>query len=60
MNEASRCLNKVAAPKDINVHKRAVEIVQSRTANIKRFVEIKNLYEHGDFAGGKLFLLTFI
>lgn len=53
MNEASRCLGKVTTPRDMNVHRRAIDIVQIRTENIKRFVDIKKLYEHGDYTGGK-------
>lgn len=53
MNEAARCLNKVTTPRDENIHRRAIEIVQTRTVNIKRFVEIRRLYEHGDYTAGK-------
>lgn len=52
MNEAARCLNKVTSPRDANVHRRAVDIVQTRTANIKRFVDIRKQFENGDFNGG--------
>lgn len=52
MNEASRSLNKVTSPRDVNQHRRAMDIVQTRMANIKRFIDIKRLFERGDHAGG--------
>lgn len=53
MNEASRCLNKVTTPRDANQHRRAIDIVQTRMTNIKRFVDIRRLFERGDHNGGK-------
>lgn len=41
LNEASRSLAKVIDPRDEDMHKRAVEIVNSRIATVKRFLEIK-------------------
>ena len=41
LNQASRCLAKVAEPKDEDIHRRAVEVVNSRMSTIKRFLEIK-------------------
>lgn len=52
MNEAARCLGKVVTPREPTQHRRALEIVQSRMANIKRFVDIKRLFERGEQHAG--------
>lgn len=41
LNQASRCLIKVMAPRDPDVHKRAVELVNNRMSTIKRYLDIK-------------------
>lgn len=54
MMEASRCLAKVATPaRDPQQHKRAVEIVQQRLADIKKFIDVRRLFERGDVQSGK-------
>ncbi|KAI4456192.1 hypothetical protein MML48_8g00010237 [Holotrichia oblita] len=52
LTEASRCLSKVTAPKDPNQHHRATEIVQQRLTAVKRFIDIKRLFERGDVQSG--------
>lgn len=49
LTEASRCLMKVTAPKDPNQHRKATEIIQQRLTTIKRFTDIKRLFERADF-----------
>jgi len=41
LNQASRCLTKVVTPRDPNVHKRAVDLVNNRISAIKRYLDIK-------------------
>lgn len=53
MLEASRCLAKVATPRDMQRHKRAVEIVQQRLSDIKKFIDVRRLFERGDVQSGK-------
>lgn len=53
LTEASRCLAKVATPRDINQHRRAQEIVQQRMTLIKRFMDIKRILERGDVQTGQ-------
>lgn len=52
LTEASRCLSKVTSPKDMNQHRRAVDIVQQRLSMVKRFMDIKRLFERNDVQGG--------
>lgn len=54
LTEASRCLVKVATPRDINQHRRAQDIVQQRMTLIKRFMDIKRILERGDVQTGKI------
>lgn len=39
-------------PKDSNQHQRATEIVQQRLTTVKRFIDIKRLFERGDVQSG--------
>ncbi|XP_046604167.1 intraflagellar transport protein 140 homolog [Neodiprion virginianus] len=48
LNQASRCLSKVTTPRDRNLHKRANDMVNNRMATIKRYLDIKKLFEHGE------------
>ncbi|XP_076655730.1 intraflagellar transport protein rempA [Halictus rubicundus] len=48
LNQASRCLAKVATPRDPNIHKRAVDLVNTRVATIRRYLEIKKMLDRGD------------
>ncbi|XP_031832698.1 intraflagellar transport protein rempA isoform X2 [Nomia melanderi] len=50
LNQASRCLAKVTTPRDPNIHKRAVDLVNNRVATIRRYVDIKKLFDRGDTA----------
>ncbi|XP_018335270.1 intraflagellar transport protein 140 homolog [Agrilus planipennis] len=52
LTEASRCLSKTVSPKDLNQHRKAMEIVQKRMTDIKRFLDIKKMFENGDFQQG--------
>lgn len=53
MMEASRCLAKIATPRDVHQHRKAVEIVQQRLGDIKKFIDIRRLFERGDVQSGK-------
>nr|XP_033335798.1 intraflagellar transport protein 140 homolog [Megalopta genalis] len=48
LNQASRCLAKVATPRDPNIHKRAVDLVNTRIATIRRYLDVKKLFDRGD------------
>ncbi|XP_015439170.1 PREDICTED: intraflagellar transport protein 140 homolog [Dufourea novaeangliae] len=50
LNQASRCLVKVTTPRDPNIHKRAVDLVNNRIATIRRYLDIKKLFDRGDTA----------
>lgn len=51
LTEASRCLTKLAhAPSQ---QQKLSEIVQKRMTTIKRFIDIRRLYERGDIEGGE-------
>lgn len=52
LTEASRCLTKITTPKDVLQHQRATEIVQQRLTTIKRFVDIRRLFDRGDLQAG--------
>lgn len=54
MMEASRCLAKVAPSRDGSgqQHRRAVEIVQQRLGDIKKFIDVRRLFERGDVQSG--------
>ncbi|CAH0563779.1 unnamed protein product [Brassicogethes aeneus] len=54
LTEASRCLGKVQTPKDSLQHQRATDIVQQRLTSVKRFVDIRRLFERGDLHTGML------
>lgn len=41
LNQASRCLAKVVTPRDLDIHKRAVDLVNNRIAVVKRYLDIK-------------------
>lgn len=41
LNQASRCLAKVTTPKDLDIHKRAVDLVNNRIAAVRRYLDIK-------------------
>ncbi|XP_076624343.1 intraflagellar transport protein rempA [Colletes latitarsis] len=48
LNQASRCLSKVITPRDPNIHKRAVDLVNNRIATIRRYLDIKKLFDKGE------------
>ncbi|CAK9817048.1 Intraflagellar transport protein 140 homolog [Anthophora quadrimaculata] len=48
LNQAARCLAKVVTPRDPDIHKRAVELVNNRIAIIKRYLDIKKLFDKGE------------
>ncbi|RZC33588.1 hypothetical protein BDFB_000428 [Asbolus verrucosus] len=52
LTEASRCLAKIGNPRDPVQHQRVTEIVQQRLTTIKRFVDIRRLFERGDPQAG--------
>lgn len=52
MMEASRCLTKVANPRDALQHRKATEIVQQRLGDIKKFIDVRRLFERGDVQSG--------
>ncbi|EFA08985.1 Intraflagellar transport protein 140 homolog-like Protein [Tribolium castaneum] len=52
LTEASRCLAKIGNPRDSSQHQRATEIVQQRLTMIKRFVDIRRLFDRGDYQAG--------
>lgn len=53
LSEASRCLQKIANPMDQSQIQRAMEIVQQRYVTVKKFVDIKKLFDRGDLQAGK-------
>ncbi|XP_023246567.1 intraflagellar transport protein 140 homolog [Copidosoma floridanum] len=48
LNQAVKCLAKVTEPRDEEVHKRAVDVVNGRMATIRRYLEVKKLFEKGE------------
>ncbi|XP_015590632.1 intraflagellar transport protein 140 homolog [Cephus cinctus] len=48
LNQASRCLAKVSSPRDPEVHKRAMDVVNGRMSTIKRYLDIKKLFDRGE------------
>jgi intraflagellar transport protein 140 len=52
LTEASRCLAKIGSPRDSVQHQRATEIVLQRLTMVKRFVDIRRLFERGDPQAG--------
>ncbi|KAK7788798.1 hypothetical protein R5R35_010909 [Gryllus longicercus] len=48
LSEASRCLSKVSQPRDPKQHERAVENLNNRMSVVRRFVEIRRLFDRGD------------
>ncbi|EGI69578.1 PREDICTED: intraflagellar transport protein 140 homolog [Acromyrmex echinatior] len=48
LNQANRCLSKVVTPRDPDVHKRAIELVNNRMSAIKRYLDIKRLFDRGE------------
>ncbi|KAJ8978265.1 hypothetical protein NQ317_012623 [Molorchus minor] len=52
LTEASRCLQKISNPRDPRQIQRASEIVQQRLTMVKRFVDIRRLFERGDSQAG--------
>ncbi|XP_034180473.1 intraflagellar transport protein 140 homolog isoform X3 [Osmia lignaria lignaria] len=48
LNQASRCLAKVVTPRDPDIHKRAVDLVNNRVTVIKRYLDIKKLFDRGE------------
>ncbi|XP_072382747.1 intraflagellar transport protein 140 homolog isoform X1 [Diabrotica undecimpunctata] len=48
LTEASRCLQKITEPRDPKQMQRAADIVQQRITLVKRFVDIRKLFERGD------------
>ncbi|XP_011503227.1 PREDICTED: intraflagellar transport protein 140 homolog [Ceratosolen solmsi marchali] len=48
LNQASKCLAKVIDSKDPDTHKRAVKIVNDRMLIIKKYLEIKKLFDSGE------------
>ena len=41
LNQASRCLSKATSPRDPEIQKKAIEVVNNRMATIKRYLDIK-------------------
>ncbi|XP_050298165.1 intraflagellar transport protein 140 homolog isoform X2 [Anthonomus grandis grandis] len=52
LSEASRCLQKITNPLDPKQIQRAMDIVQQRYSAVKRFVDIRKLFERGDPQAG--------
>ncbi|XP_074040796.1 intraflagellar transport protein rempA isoform X2 [Leptinotarsa decemlineata] len=52
LTEASRCLQRITSPKDSKQIQKASEIVQQRLAMVKKFVDIRRLFERGDAKTG--------
>ncbi|ERL85430.1 hypothetical protein D910_02850 [Dendroctonus ponderosae] len=52
LTEASRCLHKITNPIDPSQIQRAMDIVQQRFAMVKKFVDIRKLFERGDTQAG--------
>lgn len=50
LNQASRCLAKVVTPRDLDIHKRAVDLVNNRIAVVRRYLDIKKLFDRGETA----------
>ncbi|XP_020285443.1 intraflagellar transport protein 140 homolog isoform X2 [Pseudomyrmex gracilis] len=48
LNQANRCLTQVIMPRDLDVHKRAVELVNNRMLTIKRYLDIKRFFDKGE------------
>lgn len=48
LNQASKCLAKVTLPKDPEVHKKANDVVNTRMATIKRYLDIRKLFDRGE------------
>ncbi|KAG5865437.1 hypothetical protein JTB14_033441 [Gonioctena quinquepunctata] len=48
LTEALKCLQRISSPKDPKQIQRASEIVQQRLAMVKKFVDIRRLFERGD------------
>ncbi|XP_012060565.1 PREDICTED: intraflagellar transport protein 140 homolog [Atta cephalotes] len=48
LNQANKCLSKVMTPRDPDVHKRAIELVNNRMSAIKRYLDIKRLFDRGE------------
>ncbi|KAL0114439.1 hypothetical protein PUN28_011594 [Cardiocondyla obscurior] len=48
LNQASRCLSKVMTPRDPDIHSRAVELVNNRMSAIKRYLDIKRLFDRNE------------
>lgn len=54
LTEASRCLQKITS-KDPKQIQRAMDIVNQKLSLVKRFVDIKKLFERGDSQTGILY-----
>ncbi|XP_043479538.1 intraflagellar transport protein 140 homolog [Leptopilina heterotoma] len=48
LNQAGKCLGKVVDPRDSEVHRRAIEVVNGRMSTVKRYLDIKRLFDRGD------------
>lgn len=48
INQASKCLSKVTTPRDPEIQKRAIEVVNTRMNIIKRYLDIKKMFNRGD------------
>ncbi|XP_017888145.1 intraflagellar transport protein 140 homolog [Ceratina calcarata] len=48
LNQAGRCLAKVTTTRDLDIHKRAVDLVNNRIAAIRRYLDIKKLFDRGE------------
>ncbi|XP_076752394.1 intraflagellar transport protein rempA [Xylocopa sonorina] len=48
LSQASRCLTKVVTSRDPEIHKRAVDLVNNRIVTIKRYLDIKKLFDRGE------------
>lgn len=51
MTEAARCLTNVV-PKNVNQHHRTVEMIQKRLSDIKKFIDVRRIFERGDTQTG--------
>nr|CAD7263177.1 unnamed protein product [Timema shepardi] len=48
LGEANRCLAKVTNPRDPMKHQKAEETLNSRMSLVKKFIDIRRLYDRGD------------
>lgn len=48
LNQAARCLSKETTPRDPGIQKKAVEVVNTRMTIIKRYLDIKKIFNRGE------------